>query len=230
MSRLFDSVIEGLREDLFRMGGRAEAILEKALRAVWERDTNLADQVAEDDLEIDRLDVAIDEGVLKALALQAPVAEDLREVMAIKMIATDLERVGDLARNIAKSARRLSAHAQPIPLPATLTTLSRASQGALRRSLDAFSHTDPVLARAVLDEDDAIDAQQDEVVMSMLRELEANPEAASQEVDIILLAKHLERVADHATNIAEDVILVAEARNVKHAAKLARNETGRAHG
>jgi len=179
--------------------------------------------VADDDVEIDRLDVTIDEGVLRALALQAPVAEDLREVMAIKMIATDLERVGDLARNIAKSARRLSSHATPMALPATLTTLSRAAQGALRRSLDAFSRTDPDLARAVLDEDDAIDAQQEEVVKSMLRELESHPEKASEEVDIILLAKHLERVADHATNIAEDVILVAEARNVKHAAKLARN-------
>lgn len=222
MSRLFDTVIERLREDLYRMGGRAEAILEKSLRAVWERDAALADEVAEDDLEIDRLDVAIDEGVLKALALQAPVAEDLREVMAIKMIATDLERVGDLARNIAKSAGRLASHALRLPFPATLTALSRASQAALRHSLDAFGRTDPALARAVLDGDDAIDAQQDEVIQTMLRELERNPEAASQEVDIILLAKNLERVADHATNIAEDVILVAEARNVKHAAKLAR--------
>jgi phosphate transport system protein len=221
MSRLFDSVIERLRKDLFRMGGRAEAILEKSLRAVWDRDIRLADEVARDDLEIDRLDVAIDEGVLKALALQAPVAEDLREVLAIKMIATDLERVGDLARNIAKGARRMSAQTPQVPLPATLTTLARGAQAALRRSLDAFGRVDPELARAVMDEDDAIDAQQDEVVESMIRELDSRPAAASQQVDIILLAKHLERVADHATNIAEDVILVAEARNVKHAAKLA---------
>jgi phosphate transport system protein len=222
MTRLFDSVIEHLRQDLFRMGGRAEAILEKSLRAVWERAPELADEVAGDDLEIDRLDVAIDEGVLKALALQAPVAEDLREVLAIKMIATDLERVGDLARNVAKIARRMSAQTPRFPLPATLTTLSRATQSSLRRSLDAFSRVDPELARAVMDEDDGIDAQQDEVVETMIRELSSRPGNASQQVDIILLAKHLERVADHATNIAEDVILVAEARNVKHAAKLAR--------
>jgi phosphate transport system protein len=213
--------IEGLRRDLFRMGGCAESILEKALRSVWDRDASLATEVARDDLEIDRLDVAIDEGVLKALALQAPVAEDLREVMAIKMIATDLERVGDLARNIAKSALRMASQSPPVPLPATLTTLSRASQGALRRSLDAFSRVDAELARAVMDEDDAIDRQQDEVVETMLRGIASHPEAVSQQVDIILLAKNLERVADHATNIAEDVILVAEARNVKHAAKLA---------
>ena len=105
MSRAFDSVLEGLRGNLLRMGGRAEAILDKALRALWERDARLAQQVADDDVEIDRLEVAIDEAVLKALALQAPVAEDLREVLAVKMIATDLERVGDLARNIKHAAK-----------------------------------------------------------------------------------------------------------------------------
>ncbi|HXK21494.1 MAG TPA: phosphate signaling complex protein PhoU [Myxococcota bacterium] len=220
MSRFIETHIEGLRERLFRMGGRAEAIMDKALRAVWERDENLADEVKGDDIEIDRLEISIDEAVLKALALQAPVAEDLREVLAIKMIATDLERVGDLARNVAKIARRLSAQPE-LPLPASVTTLARGAQGALRRALDAFSHTDPDLARSVLDEDDAIDRMQDEVVQSMLRELGRHPESASQELDVIMLAKHLERVGDHATNIAEDVILVAEARNVKHAGKLA---------
>jgi phosphate transport system protein len=220
MSRFIESHIEGLRERLFRMGGRAEAIIDKALRAVWERDAQLAAEVKTDDVEIDRLEVAIDEAVLKALALQAPVAEDLREVLAIKMIATDLERVGDLARNVAKIARRLSSQPE-MPLPASAATLARAAQGALRRALDAFSRTDPDLARAVLEEDDVIDRVQDEVVQTMLRELGSHPESASQELDVIMLAKHLERVGDHATNIAEDVILVAEARNVKHAAKLA---------
>jgi phosphate transport system protein len=222
MSRAFDNVIEGLRGNLLRMGGRAEAILDKALRALWERDAKLAQEVAQDDVEIDRLEVMIDEGVLKALALQAPVAEDLREVLAVKMIAIDLERVGDLARNIAKCAARRPAN-PPIPFPAALTSLARSAQRVLRRSLDAFSRTDAELARAVLGEDDAIDRVQDEVVQSMLRAIEREPGAASQDVDMIMVAKHLERVGDHATNIAEDVILVAEARNVKHAAKLARN-------
>jgi phosphate transport system protein len=208
MSRAFDSLLEGLRGNLLRMGGRSEAILDKALRALWERDARIAQEVADDDVEIDRLEVTIDEAVLKALALQAPVAEDLREVLAVKMIATDLERVGDLARNIAKCA---------------LTSLARSAQRVLRRSLDAFSRTDAELARSVLGEDDAIDRAQDEVVQTMLRALERQPGAASQEVDLIMVAKHLERIGDHATNIAEDVILVAEARNIKHAAKLARN-------
>jgi phosphate transport system protein len=221
MNRHFDAVMDGLREELFRMGGYCEAILDKSMRAVWDRDATLADEVAKDDIEIDRLDVAIDEGVLKALALQAPVAEDLRRVLAIKMIATDLERVGDLARNIAKSARRLAVDESPLPLPAKLTSLSRAAQLALRRSLDAFGGRDAVLARLILDEDDAIDDEQDEVVREILADLENHPEASSREVDVILIAKNLERVADHATNIAEQVILVAEARNIKHASKLA---------
>ncbi len=178
MSRPFDAVIERLRGDLYRMGGLCEAILDKSMRAIWDRDGELAQTVSQDDLEIDRLDVTIDEGVLKALALQAPVAEDLREVIAIKMVATDLERVGDLARNIAKSARRLASHREAMPLPATLTTLSRASQAALRRSLDAFGANDAEAARMVLAEDDSIDEKQDEVVRSMLRHLEA-PGAAS---------------------------------------------------
>jgi len=222
MSRVFDGVIEHLRDDLLRMGGRSESILDKALRAMWDRDVTLAAEVEKDDIEIDRLEVAIDEGVLKALALQAPVAEDLREVMAIKMVAVDLERVGDLSRNIAKSARRLSANRE-VPYPAALATLARASQRVLRRALDAFSHCDAELARAVMGEDDVIDRVQDEVVESMLAAIERDPASASQEVDILMVAKHLERVGDHATNIAEDVILVAEARNIKHAAKLGRS-------
>jgi phosphate transport system protein len=219
MTRLVEPVIGNLRELALRMGGRAEAILDKALRAVWERDGELAAQVRGDDVEIDRLDVAVDEAVLRALALQAPVADDLREVLAIKMIATDLERVGDLARNIAKSGRRLAGHPD-YPLPATLTSLARSAQRVLREALDAFSRSDADLARTVLAEDDSIDGVQEEVIRSMLRELELHPDAASQQVDVILVAKNLERVADHATNIAEDVIMAVEARNVKHAAKL----------
>jgi phosphate transport system protein len=203
------------------MGGRCEAILEKALRSVWERDRDLAAEVKHNDLEIDRLDVAIDAGVLRALALQAPVAADLRTVIAIKMIATDLERVGDLARNIAKSAQRMAGQKSTLDLPPALAPLSTASQAALRRSLDAFGRGDTALARAVLDGDDAIDEQQDEVVRELVLELKSHPESGSQGIDAIFVAKNLERVADHATNIAEHVILVAEARNIKHASKLA---------
>lgn len=221
MSRVFDPVLRNLRELALRMGSRSEAILDKALRAVLERDAALAAEVKADDLEIDRLDVEIDDEVLKTLALQAPVAEDLREVIAIKMIANDLERVGDLSRNIAKSARRLSQRSGAA-IPGSLRELARDSQHALSEALNAFGNTDADLARSVLKDDETIDAEEDVVVLAALQAIPKHPESASEAVDMILIAKHLERVADHATNIAESVILVAEARNVKHSAKLAR--------
>jgi len=219
MTRAVEPVLQGLRETLLRMGSRAEAILDKAVQAVIDRDAELARQIEHDDLEIDRLDVQIDEAVLLALALQAPVAADLRKVVAVKMIATDLERVGDLARNIAKCALRLSLHPE-VPVPLVLVRLARSAQRMLHGALDAYTADDPEVARAVLEQDDDVDRQQDEVVRSGLQEITGHPEQASQSVDIIFVAKHLERVADHATNIAEDVILVTEARNVKHASKL----------
>jgi phosphate transport system protein len=218
MTRVIDPVMKDLRELLLLMGSRAEAILDKAVRSIVERDAQLASQVEGDDREIDRLDVRVDEAVLRALALQAPVGSDLREVVASKMIAADLERVGDLARNIAKSALRLARHPETA-IPDAMLRLARSSQEMLRRALNAFSEVDAPLARAVLEQDDAIDAAQDQIVLLGLETISRQPDAVSQGVDLILVAKNLERVGDHATNIAEDVILMAEARNVKHAAK-----------
>jgi phosphate transport system protein len=219
MTRAVEPVIGELREMVLRMGSRAEAILDKAVQAVIDRNGELARQVERDDLEIDRLDVEIDGAVLRALALQAPVASDLRRVIAVKMMATDLERVGDLARNIAKSALRLSLHPE-LPLPLALARLARSAQRMLHGALDAYAHDDAEAARGVLAQDEEVDRQQDEVVRCGLQSISGRPELASQGVDIIFVAKHLERVGDHATNIAEDVILVIEARNVKHASKL----------
>jgi len=219
MTRAVDPVLKELREALLRMGSRAEAILDKAVRALSERDGALARQVEADDLEIDRLDVEIDGAVLRALALQAPVAADLRRVVAVKMIATDLERVGDIARNVAKSALRLALHPE-MPSPLVLLRLAREAQRMLHGALDAYSQEDAEAARQVLAQDEEVDRLQDEVVHAGLQQISGRPEQASYGVDLILVAKNLERVGDHATNIAEDVILVAEARNVKHASKL----------
>jgi phosphate transport system protein len=201
------------------MGSLAEAILAKSLEALWNRDAVLAESVQQDDLEIDRIDVDIDEAVIKVLALRAPVARDLREVVAIKTMATDLERVGDLARNIAKSAVRL-AERSPVATPPKLEALADESRRLLRRALDAFADGDAAAARRVLDDDDAIDREEDRVIRDALEEIMNHPECSAQELDLILVAKNLERVADHATNIAEDVVLAAEAQNLKHAAKL----------
>jgi phosphate transport system protein len=220
-----ESTIGDLRELILRMGALAEAILVKALRCVNERDRPLGLTVQTDDLEIDRLDVAIDDAILRALALQAPVAEDLRQVIAIKTMATDLERIGDIARNIAKSGMRLSE--RPLtPFPARLERLANEATRQLRASLDSFQQLDAEAARVVIAGDDRVDELQDALVRELIDGMEREPGNAAQAVDVIFIAESLERVGDHATNIAEDVILAVEARNVKHAEKLARRASG----
>lgn len=221
MTRTVESFLGEVTALILRMGGCCEAILAKSVRALIERDPELAEQVRRDDLEIDRLDVAIDEAVLRSLALQSPVADDLRRLLAANDIGTDLERVGDLARNIAKSAMRL-AERPPVPMPAQLEALAIECQAMLREALDAFVHRDAERARKLMAQDDRIDDDQDRVIREALEEIRAHPDQYQQEVDLILVAKHLERIADHATNIAESVILLVEGRNVKHADKLAR--------
>jgi len=224
MARIVDRNLESLRETALRMGSLSEAILAKSMRSLTSRDVALCAEVQHDDLEIDRLDIAIDDAVLEILATQSPVASDLRFVLSTKAVATDLERVGDLARNIAKSARRL-AEIAPVEIPPKLGTLASEAQRLLRKALDSYADTDPIRARRVLEQDDRIDESEERVIRDAIAEITAHPEFSAQEVELILIAKNLERVADHATNIAEDVILTAESLNVKHSEKLAAADT-----
>lgn len=211
--------LDPLRQQVLRMGHLSEAILEKALQSVWDRNAELASEVAEDDLPIDRLDVEIDRGVLELLALQAPVAQDLREVIAIKTAATDLERVGDIARNIADGAIRLT-QLPEAPPPASLGGLARSSRRALMNAVLAFADYNATLARSVLASDDEIDRDEAQSFQTSLKQLQDDPATSEQTVHYMLIAKNLERVGDHATNIAEDVVLVVESLNLKHAEKI----------
>jgi phosphate transport system protein len=213
--------LDQLRQLALRMGGLAEEILANALRATWRREVPLAAAVKADDLEIDRIDVEIDEAVLNVLALRAPVAIDLRQVLAIKTMATDLERVGDLARNIAGCAQRL-ANRSPVAVPAELKTLAEAAQRALSESLGAFADLDVSRARAVLAADDEIDEIESRFIRDAIAKIEADPSTSGQQIDFMFVARSLERVGDHATNIAEHVVLAAESENLKHREKLAR--------
>lgn len=211
--------LSSLRELTLRMGQLAEEILARALKAAWEADRDDASQVATLDLEIDRLDIEIDQSVLRHLALLAPVAQDLREVVGAKTMATDLERVGDLARNIAKCAIRLADRGGS-ELPPGLHALGSECQQVLSKALRAYADTDPELAREVLDQDDEIDDREDKVIREAIRQIHADPDTTEQAIDVIFIAQSLERVADHATNISEDVVLIAESLNLKHAQKL----------
>jgi phosphate transport system protein len=221
MTAKSEATIEGLRELVLRMGALAEAILQKALRVVRERDPRLGAEVQRDDLELDKLDIEIDDAVLRALALQSPVAEDLRQVIAIKTMATDLERVGDISRNIAKSGSRLAERPRT-DLPMRLEPLEREASRQLAAALDAFQELDASAAQRVLEGDDRLDRLQDELVRELIARISRDSLNAAQAVDVIFIAESLERIGDHATNVAEEVILVAEARNVKHAEKLAK--------
>lgn len=212
--------VDHLRQLVLQMGGLSEGILEKALQSLWTRDPELAGRVAADDLAIDRLDVEVDHAVMQTLALLSPVARDLRQVLAVKTMATDLERVGDLARNIAGCATRLASASAPVEIPARLRSLASDCQRVLSRSLQAFADLDVAQARSVLADDDAIDEEEDQIIRDCISALDAAPSSARQEIDFIFVAQSLERIADHATNIAEEVILAAEALNVKHLEKL----------
>lgn len=214
-----DRDTDALQQLALDMGRLAEAILEKSLHSVWELDAKLAAKVKQDDLSIDRLDLAIDDAVLRVLALDAPVARDLRLVVAVKSIATDLERVGDLARNIASCAKRLASQPE-FSIPEGLRKLAANSRAILRHALQAFADLDADAARRVLDEDDVIDDLEDELIRDSIDRLASDPDTTEQEVDFIFIAQHLERVGDHATNIAEETVLAAEAINLKHSSKL----------
>ncbi|MCH2184530.1 phosphate signaling complex protein PhoU [Myxococcota bacterium] len=214
-----DKRLDGLRERLLRMGGLAESILEKALQSLADRDGDLAAQVKQDDLAIDRLDVEIDQAVLELIALQAPVADDLRQALAIKVAAVDLERVGDLARDIADSTFELLKQ-PPVQPPAVFGDLIEESRRSLSAALTAFADADAEKARWVLQADDRIDDDEALVIRESLKRIRTEPESSEAALQHILIAKCLERVGDHATNIAEDVIMVAESVNLKHAGKL----------
>jgi len=220
VERASDREFDELRALAIRMGALSEEILAKALRAVWDRNAPLADEVGRDDLAIDRLDVEIDEVIMRLLALRAPVAADLRAVLATKSLATDLERVGDIARNIADQAVLLS-RSDPVEVPQSLRDLADDSQRSLRGALMAFANGDTAHARRVIEEDDRVDEGEARVQREAFAEIPKRPEVARQLVGFIFIAASLERVGDHATNIAEDVILAAEALIVKHAGKLA---------
>ncbi len=219
MTRTVDPALTEIRQMILRMGSLAEGILERAIRVVRDRDVDLASQVKQEDLEIDRLELDLDQKVLEILARQAPVAEDLRHVIAIKSMSMDLERVGDLARNIAQSGSRLAGRA-PAAVPASLHALEEETSRQLRNSLDSYSKLDADMARQVIAADDRVDELQDVVVREAIDSIGAQNDAAPQAIDYVLIAESLERVGDHATNLAEDVILIAEAKNVKHAEKL----------
>lgn len=215
MQRHFVQELESLKSRLIRMGSLTEQSIAESIRAVLERDAARARKVIDEDEGINRMEMEIDNAVVDILALQQPVATDLRFILAAQKINNDLERIGDHAVNIAESALQYSAR-EPIDRPLEIPRMAAITKTMLREVIDAFVHDDARLARNVLSNDDEIDDLNRKIVDEMANFIREDTNFLYQALDIIRVSRNLERVADLATNIAEEVIFVAEARVVKH--------------
>ena len=215
MERHFEEELRHLKEILLRMSSFVEEAISTAVKALVDRNAALAKQIVERDHEIDMFEVEIDDACLRLLALHQPQASDLRFITSSMKINNDLERIGDLAVNIAQEALDLL----NIPLGRTLADIPRMaalSQAMLKDSINAFVTNDVQLAKNVCLRDDEVDDINRKVFRDMLANMTQDAKNATRAVDMILVTRHLERIADHATNIAEDVIYIVEGKVIKH--------------
>ncbi len=209
--------IEGLKKQLLSICALVEDQVDRAVQAVAGRDRDMATAVEERDAEVDRREVELEEECLKTLALHQPVAIDLRLVVAVLKINSDLERIGDLAVNIAHKAAALSA-GPPMEMPLDLPTMWEKTRGMLRDSLDAFVNRDPARAQNVCARDDEVDRMKHEIRQKAEHIMRTQPDRLHSVLCLVAIARNLERIADHATNIAEDVIYLVEGRISRHGA------------
>jgi len=214
----FQEELEQLKARLLEMGGLAEDRLRLSVRSLVDRDLGAVDKVLAGDAAINQLHIEIDDRCFKLLALHQPMAVDLRSIVAAVKINTDLERVGDLAVNIAEAARRYLQHA-PVKELIDLPRMAVIAQDMLRSALDAFVRRDIRLAQTVLDRDDELDALKTKVFRDLLTHMLRDPGTIEPSLDLILVSRHLERIGDHATNVAEDVIFMVSAKDVRHHAE-----------
>jgi phosphate transport system protein len=211
----FQEELELLKTRLLEMGGLAEDRVRMAVRALVTRDMAALEAVLVGDEVINSLHIEIDDRCLKLLALHQPMAVDLRAIVSAVKINTDLERVGDLAINIAEAALRYLQH-PPVKELIDIPRMAALAEGMLRDALDAFVSRDQTLARQVLDRDDELDSLKTQVFRSLLDHMTTDPDTIQPALDLVLISRHLERIGDHATNVAEDVIFMVSARDVRH--------------
>lgn len=216
-SQRFHEEFDTFKARLLEMGGLAEERVRAIIGALVGRDDAAVDQVLAGDEAINRLQVEIDDRGFHLLALYQPVATDLRTIMAALKINTDLERVGDLAVNIAEAALRYFVHPPVKPL-IDIPRMAGIAESMLRDALDAFVRRDAELARHVLRRDDSLDELKNQVFRELLTYMLQDPATIEPALDLILVSRHLERIGDHATNIAEEVIFMVSARDVRHTA------------
>jgi phosphate transport system protein len=215
MQRHFHEELEALKQTLLAMAGLVEDQIRRAIRALVEHDGDLAEEVIERDREVNNYDVEIDEKCVELLALHQPTAKDLRFITTAMKIVTDLERIGDQAVNIAQRVLELNREPQLKPY-IDLPRMAEKAQRMVKDSLDAFVARDTELARQVCAKDAEVDALKEQLFRELLTFMMADPKTISRAIRLILISRFLERVADHATNIAEMVIYLVESKMVRH--------------
>lgn len=213
--RHFQEELDELKGRLLEMGGLAEDRVRLAVRGLVERDGTLVDRVLTGDAAINQLHIDIDDRCFKLLALHQPMAVDLRAIVAAVKINTDLERVGDMAVNISEAVRRYLRH-PPVKELIDIPRMAELAQDMLRDALDAFVRRDLTLAQTVLSQDDALDGLKTAVFRDLLGYMLRDSQTIEPALDLILISRHLERIGDHATNVAEDVIFMVSAKDVRH--------------
>ena len=213
--RHFSVELEGLNHRLLEMGGLVESSIHHSVQALVERDKEIAKQVMRDEPRINQMQVEVDAMAMRLLALNQPVARDLRLLTAVLKINTDLERMGDLAVNIAERAMSLVSRPAVKPL-IDIPKMASLVQSMLLKSLDAFVRGDVELAMSVLPADDDVDMLRDSVYTELIDFMQRDVVMVPAAVDFMFVARNLERIADHATNIAEDVIFLVKGIDVRH--------------
>jgi len=216
MQSHFEKEISDLKDKLLTMASHAETSVRRAVEALMNRDEKLVSQVRENEDIIDRFEVQIDEVAVHLLS-KAPLATDLRLIMVAMKISQNLERVGDEASKIAKRTRELIQEA-PLKQVARIPSLADMALASLKASLDAFVNHDPAAARALIPRDKEIDALNKEIYRDLANQMVEAPETIASGLNLIVVAKSLERIGDHAKNVAEEVVFLFEAQDIRHTA------------
>ena len=215
IQRRFDEELADLKQNILRMGSLVEGQIRQALQALIDRDDDLAAEVIENDRQVNTMDVAVDEACLGLLALQQPAARDLRFITTAMKISTELERMSDLAENICERSMELNEEPQLKPY-IDIPLMAEHATKMVGESLDAFVRGDSVLARKVLDKDDYIDELNEQIFRELLSFMMENPKTISRAIRLSFISKYIERIADHATNMAELVVYMVEGKIIRH--------------
>ncbi len=218
MERHFDLELNALKERILRMGALVEEQIANAVKALTERDSSLAREVIANDHQVNGLDVEIDEECLKLIALHQPMARDLRFITTAMKASTELERMSDLAENISERAIELieEPELKSVKAYADIQQMARSTQQMVRESLDAFVNGNGDLARKVCREDDQVDQLNHQIFHELLALMLEEHHSITQAIRISFISKYMERIADHATNIAELVVYLIEGKIIRH--------------